>query len=265
MPYTEGNMRPVILHFHTYKNAGSTIDGILQRCFPQSWANFDGPVPEFFIPHSEIAIIARNRPHLQAISSHQIRLPVPVQDNLEFLPIVFIRRPELRAASMWRFERQRDDNHPATLLAKDLKFRDWVARLLKPEAGNKICNAQTYLFSFQHDSRGQPDDPANLERARANLEALPLIGVVEAFASSMRQFERLYRPKLPQFAVGNIEPVNVTAAAPRTTEEKLAEMERELGSLLFRELQARNSEDIELCEMAAARLEATEEAEATPP
>ncbi|MEX0345401.1 MAG: hypothetical protein AB3N20_10800 [Rhizobiaceae bacterium] len=238
--------RPVILHFHTFKNAGSSVDAVLQQCFPDAWANFDGPVPEFFIHHSELEIIARNRSQLKAISSHQIRLPVPQSQKVEFLPIVFIRRPELRIASIWRFQRQRHDNHPATLLAKQLSFREWVVHNLAKKLPQATDNGQTHLFSYDLDKRRRVREPGALERAIRNLEELPLVGIVEKFDQSMKLFEALYQPKIPEFQYQSVGARNATGDVNLSEDKQLEQLREDLGCDLFKELQAANAVDIEL-------------------
>lgn len=256
MPQAHGPRKrpPVILHFHTYKNAGTTVDAVLKRCFPGAWANFDGPVPEFFIHHSEIANIAINRPHLKAISSHQIRLPNPNVPGIEFLPIVFIRRPELRVASIWRFESRRTDDNPDTVFARQRGFRDWLAQSLQKRVAHSVSNSQSFLFSFSHDRRPYRSDGGIFERAKHNLAAVPFVGVVEHFDESMRIFSRLYSPQVPEFQFEGVEAQNVSAAEDRSIEEQLAAIEDEIGTDLFRELHARNAEDIALHDSALLKL-----------
>lgn len=244
----EDRTRSVILHFHIFKNAGSSVDSILSDSFPGGWANYDGPVPEFFIHQSEMEIIARNRAQLKAISSHQIRLPLPVSSVVEFLPIVFVRRPELRIASMWRFQRQRKDDHPATLLARQLSLKDWVARCLEPGAPISIKNNQTHLFSFQYDKRVKANDPDALPRAIKNIESIPFVGIVEAFNESMQLYEELYAPKVSGFRFRATSPSNVTDNPSISANKKMKNLQNELGSKLFERLQDNNEKDIVLYE-----------------
>ncbi len=253
--------RSVILHFHTFKNAGSTVDAILQECFPNAWANYDGPVPDFFINHSEIALIARDRPTLKAISSHHIKLPNPdslvtefLPPDVECLPVVFIRRPELRTASLWRFMRQRLDDHPETLLAKKLDFKEWVLYRFENDTMFGISNLQTKLFSYRADKRTRSNDPKKLEYAMANFKALPFMGVVENFEESMQIYERLYAPKIPDFRYRVVTPKNVTDVRDLSDEEKLAHIADELGNDLFERLQRANSQDLALYELAHTAL-----------
>lgn len=245
--------RPVILHFHTFKNAGSSVDAVLRKCFPNAWENYDGPVPEFFIHHSEITIIARNRLQLEAISSHQVRLPNPDFPGVEFLPIVFIRRPELRIASIWRFQRQRNDDHPGTLLAKKLGFRDWVAHCIDLKPPYSITNLQTHLFGYRMDQRTPRNDSHLFEYAMNNVEALPFMGIVEHFDESMRIYESLYSPKVRDFKYEPVTPRNVTGRIDGSLGEKLDTLREDLGSELFERIQNANADDIALYEFAYSR------------
>lgn len=246
--------RPVLLHYHTFKNAGSTIDACLQRCFPNAWANFDGPVPEFFIHHSELEIIARNRPHLKAMSSHQIRLPVPVCDDIEFLPIVFIRRPELRLASIWRFQRQRTDEHPATTKAQALDFRSWLKELLDAYPVGIPQYSQAHLFSFNLNQRTKRDDDRISEYAMRNITSLPLVGIVERFDESMNAFTKLYSQVSAEFTYEPIKPVNVTWRATGKVDHLLNELEHQIGCDLLDQVRARYATDVLLYERSVAAL-----------
>lgn len=254
-PVDNKEKRPVILHFHTFKNAGSSVDAILQQSFPEAWANYDGPVPEFFIHHSEMATIARNRAQLKAISSHQIRLPVPDFIGVEFLPIVFIRRPELRIASIWRFTRQRNDEHPATLLAQKYSLGDWIAHTLEQITPQPTRNAQANLFCYKMDQRQNLRRPGAEESAISNVTALPLMGLVEQFDRSMQLYEKLYQPKIPDFKFIPVKPQNVTDDPAQYLDQRLDKIRKEIGSEMFDRLQVENELDIKLYEIAVEKME----------
>lgn len=251
----QNRLRPVILHFHTFKNAGTSVDAILQLCFPGGWANFDGPTAEFFMHHSEMSLIARDRPHLKAISSHHIRLPVPRSANVEFLPLVFIRRPELRIASVWRFHRQMTEDHPDVNFAKELGFRDWIIANLAKKDKQVVFDGQKLMFSHDEDKRRRVWETGALLRATRNIGELPLVGIVEEFDVSMRLFEMLYRPKVPEFRFIQIEAENVTGDPELTTQEQIESVREALGEDVFEQMMAANESDIKLYEMAVSKFE----------
>jgi hypothetical protein len=249
-------MRKIIIHYHTFKNAGSTVDRVLAACFPKGgWANFDGPTPDFFISQTELVHILGPRTHLSAMSSHQIRLPLPASMRFEVLPIVFIRRPELRAASIWRFERLHGADRARQAMAKQLSLADWIREQFSDRHGRHITNSQTYLFSFGYDFRPLRD-PYETSVALRNLGEVPFVGLVEEFDISIRAYERLYGPQVPGFRIDrDVKAVNVTDKRPLSVAERLKELEAEIGPALFAEFQERNSKDIELYEWAQKRFE----------
>ena len=240
--------RHVVLHYHIFKNAGTSVDAMLRACFGDQFMSVDGPVPEFFINQTEVNVMIRNRAQVQALSSHQIRLPLPRDRRIEYLPIIFVRRPELRLQSMWRFQRSRNDSHPATALAKRLAFPEWVRFHLEERRSSPLLNQQTLLFSFQYDQRTPVNHPEILDRAIENVQDLSFVGIVEHFEASMRIYERLYRPLVRQLEFDRVAELNRSAEEDLPEKEKIARIEEQLGSGLFSELSERMRLDLDLYE-----------------
>jgi len=238
--------RQVVLHYHIFKNAGTSVDAILRDCFADGFMTVDGPVPEFFINQTEVNVMVRNRAQVKALSSHQIRLPVPTDRRLAYCPIIFIRRPELRIQSMWRFQRSRNDSHPATRLAKQLDFADWVRFHLEERAQAPLMNQQSLLFSFEYDRRTPVNHPDILDRAIANIDSLPFVGIVEHFEESMKMYQRLYQPGVPDLQVDRLPQLNRTTDQELESEEQIERFQHELGAELFSELSERMHMDLEL-------------------
>ena len=250
-----GESRHVVLHYHIFKNAGTSVDAILKNCFGDSFMSVDGPVPEFFINQTEVNVMIRNRAQVKALSSHQIRLPVPRDRLIDYLPIVFIRRPELRIQSMWRFQRSRNDEHPATRLAKQLDFAEWIEFHLEKKKSSPIFNQQAVLFSFQYDERTPGNHPEVLGRALANIESLEFVGIVEQFSDSMKIYQRLYGPKVPEFAFESTPRLNRSAEDDSAVDQQIEKIEVSLGADLFSALSDRMHLDIELYERCRASFE----------
>lgn len=228
--------RSVLLHYHIFKNAGTSVDSILSQCFGDSFMAVDGPVPEFFINQTEVNVMVRNRAQVKVLSSHQIRLPLPDDRRIKYLPIIFIRRPELRLQSMWRFQRSRNDAHPATTLAKQLDFREWVRFNLEERRHSALMYQQALLLSFQYDQRTPMNHPDILGRAIRNVDSLPFVGIVEDFEASMRIYERLYQPLAPELSFDHLPQLNRSSDEDHAIDEQIAKIEDELGPSLFCEL-----------------------------
>lgn len=238
--------RRIVLHYHIFKNAGTSVDAILRSCFADAFMTVDGPVPEFFINQTEVNVMLRNRDQVKALSSHQIRLPVPEDRRLVHLPIIFVRRPELRIQSMWRFQRSRNDSHPATRLARQLEFADWIRFHLEERAHAPLMNQQSLLFSFEYDRRTPVNHPDILNRAIANIDALPFVGIVEHFEESMKLYQRLYQPAVPEFQVDHLPQLNRSTDEELEIEDQVERLRQELGAELFSELSERMHMDLEL-------------------
>ena len=70
-------MRHLIVHYHIFKNAGSTFDAMLEATFGSRWANHDKTQAAAFITPAELAEYIQAHPHLDALSSHHAVLPLP--------------------------------------------------------------------------------------------------------------------------------------------------------------------------------------------
>ena len=98
-------MRTVIVHYHIYKNAGTSFDHVLQHNFGDRVELFDGPYPFFTIDQEQLDRIILRRPAAVAFSSHQVILPAPSSLDYRTLSAIFVRNPFLRIASIYRFKR----------------------------------------------------------------------------------------------------------------------------------------------------------------
>ena len=72
-------MRPVILHYHYFKNAGTSVDAVLSQNFGDDWvtAEFEG-----MNNHEAVANWIRSHPGAQAFSSHTAQFPLPVVEGV---------------------------------------------------------------------------------------------------------------------------------------------------------------------------------------
>ena len=86
-------MRFVILHYHIFKNAGSTIEEILGRSFGEGFARFDPLESDARVRGADLLCALERNPHLKAVSSHQIRYPMPKASGLIFFDLCFLRDP----------------------------------------------------------------------------------------------------------------------------------------------------------------------------
>jgi len=99
--------RAILVHYHIYKNAGTSIDHVLKAHFKERWTAYDKAEPGALISSAELAEFIRSHPEYDALSSHQARPPIPAGDEIEVYPLFMFRHPLDRLESIYRFERSR--------------------------------------------------------------------------------------------------------------------------------------------------------------
>lgn len=128
-------MRTVILHYHIYKNAGTSFDHVLSHNFGARHELFDGPFSFFTIDQEQLDRIIMRRPQAVAFSSHQIVLPAPSSLEYRALAAIFVRNPFLRIASIYRFKRgpERPDGTPLGVLSPEDLQAELARRALEAQ------------------------------------------------------------------------------------------------------------------------------------
>lgn len=111
----------LIVHHHIFKNAGTTLDWILQRNFPGQVLHMEGTDPGARLRSGSVRAAAARFPDHRAISSHSLPLPSP-RDAWAQVHISVLRDPIERYASIYRFERRREIDHPANRAARERGF-----------------------------------------------------------------------------------------------------------------------------------------------
>ncbi|MEW6342889.1 MAG: sulfotransferase family 2 domain-containing protein [Paraburkholderia sp.] len=240
-------IRPVVVHYHLFKNAGTTVDSILNRKFPgETHGHIEGPYPWSVVSPDDILAYALGNPALRAISSHQARLPLPQHPDVLFLPILFLRHPIDRFASVYDFERRQpaDSASPSVAIARNgglAAFANWAVE----RESTAVCrNFQVaHLASTQLDMRKARSTHVDYLQALAHLRSLPFFGLVESFEESMKGLQDFLRPHIGElnleFTIQNGSP-----GRKATLEERLEHIESELGASLYRELLERNALDM---------------------
>ena len=117
-------MRNIILHYHLFKNAGSSIDAILKNNFKDKWVTreFEGMVDN----SKEVTQWIQNHPDSIAFSSHTMNGPIPKIDDVNIISIAMIRNPIDRIISAYNFERQQKATTWGAQLAKNATFEEYV-------------------------------------------------------------------------------------------------------------------------------------------
>lgn len=256
--------RHVIVHYHIYKNSGTSFDHVLAHSFGDRHQLFDGPFPFFTIGQDELDTIIQRQPRTLAFSSHQIALPQPTSLTYRPLAAVFLRNPLLRIGSIYRFKRQSDDGTSTSDAARRMDFAEWIAHCFaSPREIVHISNAQTRMLSQPYGRRPlrqrSPEGMEyDLDMARRNLSNVELLGRTEQFEDDVRRFSDLLAPFGLTLRLPDDLRKNVTQDADLPVDERVGRLLDQLDPALRQQLISANAQDLALydhaCRLIAANL-----------
>jgi hypothetical protein len=251
-------MRHVVLHYHVFKNAGSTVHAALRQAFgSDACGRLEGAQQRRTLGAGQIVEHLRAHPQLQALSSHQARLPVPQAPDITFHPLLFLRHPIDRAGSVYAFERRQPVDSPSlgAAVARERDLAGYVRWRLEPGNGSVIRNFQTVHLSSRFDDMrialaGEEDLAVALERLRQ----LPFIGLVERTGESLQRLRAWLQPAFGPLELPE-ERQNASGERAGTLRERLAGIEAALGPQLHRQLLEHNRLDLALHAAAVRRFD----------
>jgi len=242
--------RPVLLHCHLFKNAGTTFDWSLSRFFGAR-----------FYEHHDDEQMKRGRRYLgpflkenhgiSALTSHHVTFPLPFEDGLQVLPAVLFRHPLDRVGSVYSFERRQQSDTPGAKKAKELGLKEYVEWRMKKTTGATIRNFQTRYF-VNEDSADLT--AYHFEMAMEEIKNLSLIGVVERYDESMVVFEHHLATFFPYIDLSYIRQ-NVSSSRDNCIENRIESTKRQLGERLFEQIVDNNNYDLEVHQIANKKLD----------
>lgn len=241
-----------IIHAHIFKNAGTTIDWILERNFGDLFHDNREDHKMRTDPGYLSKIISENS--YQAISSHSVPLPVNVSADSSISVIVMLRHPILRVKSVYDFERKQKANTPGAIHAKKYDFQGYVEWRMKPEVPPTIRNIQTRYLTHNSVPRVEAMGNEHLESAINFVKSNQLVGIVEDFDRSMVIFDNELKPHFPKISL-SYKKQNVTHTKQLSMEQKIDRIKSELGTDLYNKVLDENQLDIQLYRRASSIVE----------
>jgi hypothetical protein len=251
-------VRPIIIHYHIFKNAGSSLDQTLRANFGKSWASMESSGPGVRVPRAEVLQYVRAHPTAAAISSHTIAMPVLEDPDLHVIAVTLLRHPMERARSIWEYNRRRVDDVPKGRLAKRLGLAEYLELGLEPNSAGdpSVGGHQTRWLS-----RDVPGSTP-LDRARTALAGFAVVGVVEEYPESLQRLQRAAGPWFPELKLRvwrvNAKPDSVRdrllqrIGREESLQDRLRALRRRIGHDLYGRLERANRDDLILWEEAMA-------------
>ncbi len=244
-------MRNVLLHGHIFKNAGTSLDWALQRCFAKGFLN---NVEESLMREAgscHLVEVLDRSPAVQAFSSHHMPHVAQSVPGYRFFPLFLLRHPLRRCLSVYTFERRQQAQTRGALAAKDKTLVEYLAWRLEPDVPNVIRNYQTaYLAGDHRPLISEVDMAQRFVQAQERLGQLPLVGVVERYDESMVVFEEALRPVFPAIDLAyRIQNTSASDAESATPQDVLDSMGNQAGELVDA-----NAYDTALYQLASLQL-----------
>ena len=244
-------IRKIIIHRHLFKNAGTTFDGILEKNFGTGFCDHrdDKPMRE----HGEeyLTRYLQKNLHIKALSSHHIWFNLFMRQDIELIPVLFLRHPIERIRSVYNFEKKQQSDSLGSQMAKKLNFREYVMWRMKDETPTTIRNFQTRYLAGTKTQKALNEDHFKL--AKHQLENSPFIGVVDLFELSLVNFDHAFR-KMGMELNFDYQSKNVSKPFENANYENRAKIIlEELGAIADDVLQ-KNAFDMELYKLARMKV-----------
>jgi hypothetical protein len=239
------DVRFVLLHYHFFKNAGSTIEEILAHSFFENYARLDTEHFDGVVTQEDLISFLSRHPGMKAVSSHQFSYPVPQAPGYIFFDLCFLRDPIDRIRSMYDYFREKPvPGEPASDLASEQSIGGFIAGLVKHHS-YRVSNVQVNMLA-----NGIVNDPpadADLGRAIQVMMKISFLGVVDCFPESLIAGQYFLRPIFPNLALAQ-EPANVSSASRMETFQTACDPD------VYAELVRLNALDSELVNRARAEV-----------
>jgi len=244
--------RFVIVHYHIFKNGGSTIESILRREFGRDFATVHGPHAGSTLGARDLASFLRDHPNTLALSSHHLRYPKPSLRNVVVFDCCFLRHPLDRLHSVYNYLRQTPSFDTLHRRARELNPREFTQRLVA-ESPDIVSDVQVMQLA-NAGAYTRPAHPNDLERAAKVVREMAIPGLVEMFDESLVAAEYFLRPAFPGVSLEYV-PQNVRRPLAMSIEERERRLADLWGAALYDDLARLNHLDLDLYRRAAREIE----------
>lgn len=241
-------MRKVILHYHLFKNAGTSLDAALKDNFDVTtaeWVTTEFPSQ----PQENREAVKQwiiNNPQAKCFSSHTAILPPPQIEGVKVIPVIFYRHPIDRMASAYSFERKQGGDGFGPTLARNTTLAGYIETRLSIGADRQCRDFHAHRLAtmFGHKQGNEA------ERAQMAVDQLPFVGIVEKYAESLASLEALLEKEgFEGIKLKTVEK-NVSRGVSKSLEDKLDEIKQQFEECSFAKLVEANKVDLSLYEHA---------------
>ena len=250
-------MRSVIIHNHLFKNAGSSFDWVLQKNFGDDFVDHRED-QEMIEGAKYLGPFLQKHKNIKALSSHFIKFPLPIIEEVNLFPAIILRHPVDRIGSVYAFERIQESNSLGARAAKRMNFAEYVEWRLRPDIPITIRNFQTSRCLDvpenikSHISRKLNE--SDFKHALHRINNTNLLGIVELYDESMVVFEDFLKPFYPDIDL-SYKRKNITDGRKKDILDRVLEVFAGLNLSLINKILLNNHWDLALYAEGKAILE----------
>jgi hypothetical protein len=241
-------LRKVILHYHLFKNAGTSVDVLLEQGFPGRWVTREFPVHNHEANVNHVGLWVQTQRDAVVFSSHTALMPPPAMPGVECFPIMFVRHPLDRLASVYAFERNQGGDEFGAVLARNTSLAGYVETRLAMPYDRQCRNFHAWRLAHLF----QVDDGTDRERALLAVDTLPFVGLVERYNASVARMVAWLQPHFPAVQA-TVVAANVSRDHSITLDKRLAGIEAELGASLYARVLEANADDLAIHQAVGER------------
>ncbi len=234
--------RHILIHAHIFKNAGTTFDWSLQRCFGDAFLDHRDDA-QMKTGAAYLGPFLEANPHLVAVSTHQLRRPMPASAGFRVLPVYLIRHPIDRIGSVYEFERRQRPDTPGARVATTSSFDDYLRWRMQPTSGATIRECHTRFCCLNPTVMNLTDE--HLGDAERFLEHEALVGVVDRYDQSMVCFESRLEGAWPRIDLSYVFQ-NVSKGVTRPLQERIDLVKSRMADEVLELVTDHNQRDLHL-------------------
>jgi hypothetical protein len=234
--------RFVLLHYHIFKNAGSTIEDAMRRCFGERFATLHGPDPNSILRGEDVAAFLVSHPAIAAISSHHVKYPKPVAPGVIVFDLCVLRDPLERLRSVYYHFRRAEPVDDLSARAKEMDLRSFLDLLIRKHP-HLVNDVQVNILA-NRAAYTRPPGSADLAAALAIAGDMSAISVVDLFDESLVAAEHFLQPAFPSIQLEYISQNVSPASGPG------CQVREEVGDIIYQRLGELNQLDGELVSQA---------------
>ena len=244
-------MRKVILHYHLFKNAGTSLDAAFKENFSEDngeWVTKEFPAQPA-TNREKVREWILDTQNAKCFSSHTAIFPVPTFEEIEVIPVIFYRHPIDRIASAYSFEKKQGGTGFGSVLARNTSLAGYIETRLSLQYDRQCRDFHSSRLSTMYSQEFGDE----LTRSLKAINELPFIGLVEEYDYSLKQLNEYINLNTSFGIELEVKKVNVSNREILPLEEKLEKIKKKVGEQLYEELLKANEIDLKLYDLIRDR------------